>query len=86
MKKSILLVVFSILIFGCKSQSVTNANVDNKTERVIKGDWTVTNVSFPGSDYIKVNSFDLAEYSIIICNEVGFASSSAFSKKLIVSA
>ena len=53
--------MLSVLFFGCKSQSVTNTNVDNKTERVIKGDWMVTNVSFPGSDYIKVTSFDLAD-------------------------
>lgn len=53
--------MLSVLFFGCKSQSVTNTNVDNKTERVIKGNWVITNVSFPGSDYIKVTSFDLAD-------------------------
>lgn len=61
MKKSLLLLLITITMIGCKSQSVTNTNVDNKVERVIKGDWTITNVSFPGSDYIKVNSFDLAD-------------------------
>lgn len=61
MKKSILIIVFSVVLFGCKSQSVTNTNVDNKTERVIKGDWIVSKVSFPGSNYIKVTSFDLAD-------------------------
>lgn len=53
--------MLSVLFFGCKSQSVTNTNVDNKTERVIKGNWVITKVSFPGSDYIKVTSFDLAD-------------------------
>jgi hypothetical protein len=61
MKKSLLLLLITITMIGCKSQSVTNTNVDNKVERIIKGDWTVTNVSFPGSDYIKVTSFDLVD-------------------------
>lgn len=74
MKKSILIVLFSILIFGCKSQSVTNTNVDNKTERVIKGDWTITNVSFPGSDYIKVSSFDLADSKCFVGSTWKFVS------------
>jgi hypothetical protein len=74
MKKSILIVMFSILLFGCKSQSVTNTNVDNKTERIIKGDWTVTNVSFPGSDYIKVTSFDLVDSKCLVGSTWKFVS------------
>ena len=27
----------------------------------IKGNWTITSVTYPGSDYIKVNSFQLAD-------------------------
>lgn len=74
MKKSILIVLFSILIFGCKSQSVTNTNVDNKTERIIKGNWAVVNVSFPGSDYIKVTSFDLADSQCFVGSTWKFVS------------
>ncbi|MFC4740900.1 hypothetical protein ACFO3U_12935 [Flavobacterium ponti] len=74
MKKSILIMVLSVLLFGCKSQSVTNTNVDNKTERVIKGDWMVTNVSFPGSDYIKVTSFDLADSQCFVGSSWKFVS------------
>lgn len=66
--------VFSILIFGCKSQSVTNTNVDNKTERIIKGNWAVVNVSFPGSDYIKVTSFDLADSQCFVGSTWKFVS------------
>jgi hypothetical protein len=66
--------VLSVLLFGCKSQSVTNTNVDNKTERVIKGDWMVTNVSFPGSDYIKVTSFDLADSQCFVGSSWKFVS------------
>ena len=74
MKKSILILVFSVLLFGCKSQSVTNTNVDNKTERVIKGDWIITSVSFPGSDYIKVTSFDLADSQCFVGSSWKFVS------------
>jgi hypothetical protein len=74
MKKSLLLLLITISLMGCKSKSVTNTNVDNKTERVIKGDWTVTNVSFPGSDYIKVTSFDLADSKCLVGSTWKFVS------------
>ena len=61
MKKLILTLVFSVLFLSCKSKSVTNNQVDNKTERVIKGNWQITAVNYPGSDVIKVTSFDLAD-------------------------
>ena len=51
----------SLFMIGCKSKSVTNTKVDNKTERVIKGNWSITTVNYPGSEYIKVNSFDIAD-------------------------
>lgn len=74
MRKTIFILMLSVLFFGCKSQSVTNTNVDNKTERVIKGDWVVTNVSFPGSDYIKVTSFDLADSKCFVGSTWKFVS------------
>ncbi|MFT5752996.1 MAG: hypothetical protein ACI924_000201 [Flavobacterium sp.] len=74
MKKSLLLLLITISLMGCKSKSVTNTNVDNKTERVIKGDWTVTKVSFPGSDYIKVTSFDLADSKCLVGSTWKFVS------------
>jgi hypothetical protein len=61
MKKMILVMSISIFLIGCKSKSVTNTKVDNKTERVIKGNWSIANVSYPGSEFIKVNSFDIAD-------------------------
>ena len=61
MKKMILVLSISIFMIGCKSKSVTNSKVDNKTERVIKGNWSIANVSYPGSEFIKVNSFDIAD-------------------------
>ena len=61
MKKMILVLSISLFMIGCKSKSVTNSKVDNKTERVIKGNWSIANVSYPGSEFIKVNSFDIAD-------------------------
>ncbi len=62
MKKIILLIAFSVFVVGCKpKQQVTSTKVDNKSERVIKGDWTVASVTYPGSDVIKVNSFGIAD-------------------------
>jgi len=51
----------AVFIFGCKSQSVTNTKVDLKSQVSIRGDWSITAVTYPGSDYIKITSFDLAD-------------------------
>lgn len=61
MKKIILMSLFSLLIFSCKSKSVTSTKVDSKSQVAIKGNWILTSVSYPGSEYIKVNSFDIAD-------------------------
>ena len=61
MKKASLFILLAIFAIGCKSKSVTNTNVDNKSERVLKGDWIITDVTYPGSDYIKVTSFEIAD-------------------------
>ncbi|AWG21514.1 hypothetical protein FFWV33_08215 [Flavobacterium faecale] len=61
MKKLILLCAMSIMMFACKTSSVTNTKLDNKSEKAMKGNWVISSVSYPGSEYIKVNSFDLAD-------------------------
>ncbi len=62
MKKVLLLLVFAIAFVGCKpKQTVVNTKLDYKAASVIKGNWNVSNVSYPGSDYIKVTSFDIAD-------------------------
>ena len=58
--------VVAILLFACKSKSGTSAPVastklDKSSQVAIKGDWVITSVSYPGSDYIKVNSFQIAD-------------------------
>lgn len=61
MKKLIALGVLAVLLAACKSTSATNTKVDRKSQVAIKGEWVITSVNYPGSEYIKVNSFDLAD-------------------------
>jgi hypothetical protein len=50
-----------ISIVGCKSKSATSTKVDNKTERMLKGEWVITSVGTPASNFVKVNSFQIAD-------------------------
>ncbi len=61
MRKLFLLSILTLFFVSCKSKSVTNTAVDNKTERMMKGDWVISSVKYPGSEYIKVQSFNLAD-------------------------
>ncbi|WNM18977.1 lipocalin family protein [Flavobacterium capsici] len=74
MKKVILLLIFSIAFVGCKSKSVTNTKLDIKSEVAIKGNWSITSVTYPGSDVIKVTSFDLADSKCFIGSTWKFVS------------
>jgi Lipocalin-like domain len=62
MKKGLILLVLSIAFVGCKpKQVVTNTKLDMKSEVLVKGTWSISSVTYPGSDYIKVTSFDIAD-------------------------
>ncbi len=62
MKKLLLLVCFIGLIVSCKpKQTLVTTSVDRKTQVALKGSWTISSVTFAGSDYIKVNSFEVAD-------------------------
>ena len=62
MKKTVLIIVMSIFALACKpKQNVTNTKLDNKLERLMKGDWVVTSVNYVGSDVFKVTSFNIAD-------------------------
>ncbi|SHI69917.1 lipocalin family protein [Flavobacterium terrae] len=51
------------LVLSCKPKQTTVASttVDRRSQVAIKGNWTITSVSFPGSEYFKVTSFDIAD-------------------------
>lgn len=61
MKKLFLLIAMSALILSCKSKSATNTKLDSKTQVGMKGTWTISSVTYPNSNVIKVTSFDLAD-------------------------
>ena len=59
MKKTLFILLFVATFIGCKSTSTVNTKLDNKTERMLKGDWTLTSVNYPNAQYIKINSFNI---------------------------
>jgi len=54
MKKLILFGMFVLMMVSCKT-------LDTKSQTGLKGNWTISSVTYPGSDYIKVTSFDIAD-------------------------
>ncbi|KFF18200.1 lipocalin family protein [Flavobacterium hydatis] len=84
MRKIILICILAVTVFACKSASTatTSSNgaeplstkLDKSTQVAIKGNWVLTNVSYPGSEYIKVNSFDLADSKCFIGSTWNFIS------------
>lgn len=46
--------MFALLFAACSS-------LDHKSQVGLTGNWTISQVSYPNSDYIKVNSFDIAD-------------------------
>lgn len=75
--------MIATMFFACKSASSTTASteaptlskkLDKSTQVALKGNWVLTNVTYPGSDYIKVNSFDLADSKCFIGSTWSFIS------------
>ena len=70
MNKFLLVLSLSVMLLACKSSkqaaSVTSAKTDRNSQKEIKGNWQITTVSFPGSDYLKVNSFQIADSKCFI--------------------
>ena len=58
MKKIAILLLITLSLSGCKTPSVTSRKLDRKPQIAIKGSWTLSAISYPGQDYIKVNAFD----------------------------
>lgn len=62
MKRIFVLAVLSMMIVSCKpKETVASTKVDEKSQVAIKGNWTLTSVTYPGSEFIKVTSFDIAD-------------------------
>ncbi|WP_235894389.1 lipocalin family protein [Flavobacterium zepuense] len=67
MKKLLSLCMLVVLFASCGS-------LDQKAQVGIKGNWTISNVSYPGSDYIKVTSFDVADSKCFVGSSWNFIS------------
>jgi len=74
MKKIILIAITSLLVISCKTNSATSTKLDTQSEVMIKGNWKISAVNYPGSDYIKVTSFDLADSKCFIGSTWKFVS------------
>jgi hypothetical protein len=61
MKKIFLLFATAALLFACKTGSITETKLDRSAQVGMKGNWTIVSVTYPGSEYIKVNSFEIAD-------------------------
>lgn len=72
MKKSIVLLLLSVFALGCKSTQATK--LDMKSEVAVKGNWEIASVSYPGSEYIKVTSFDIADSKCFVGSTWKFVS------------
>ncbi len=69
MYRIILLFTFSVLILSCKTPAPaegTTTKTDRSIQSGLKGNWKITDVTFPGSDYFKVNSFQIADSKCFI--------------------
>lgn len=77
--------VLAILFFACKSKSgttttpvknepVASTKLDRSSQVAIKGNWVITSVTYPGSDYIKVNSFQIADSKCFVGSTWNFIS------------
>jgi len=53
--------LISFAFFSCKAPSLTNTKLDRSAQVGLKGSWVISSVTYPGSEYIKVNSFQLAD-------------------------
>ena len=68
------IVMFFLLLGLCACKSNPTTSLDKKAEVAIKGTWGITSVSYPGSDVISVNSFEIADSKCFIGSNWKFVS------------
>lgn len=61
MKKVFVLAALGLILVSCKSKSPVNTNTKVSAQVDIKGEWVISSITYPGSEFIKVNSFDIAD-------------------------
>lgn len=81
MKKLLLILVVALSVASCKTNTATK--LDNKTESGMKGNWVITSVTYPGSDVIKVNSFQIADAQCMVGSTWKFVSNNNKGEMLV---
>ena len=74
MKKILFLTAMAMVLFSCKSTSATDTKLNRGSQVAMKGNWVISSVSYPGSEYIKVNSFDIADSQCFVGSTWKFVS------------
>ncbi|RXR22554.1 lipocalin family protein [Flavobacterium stagni] len=74
MRKIFVMCLAIVMVVACKSKSATATRLDRGTQVALKGNWTLSKVVFPGSDYIKINAFDLADSKCFVGSQWKFIS------------
>lgn len=74
MKKILFLTAMALVLFSCKSTSATDTKLDKGAQVAMKGNWVISSVTYPGSEYIKVNSFDIADSQCFVGSTWKFVS------------
>lgn len=75
MKKLMLFLGVLLSLSGCKvKDAAASPAVDRKAQVAIKGNWTLTSVSYPGKEVIKVSAFQIADTQCFEGSEWSFVS------------
>ncbi len=75
MKKIVLSIAFAALLASCKTSApAAKTTVAGKSDRAIKGNWTIKSVTYTGSEFIKIVSFDLADAQCFVGSTWNFIS------------
>jgi len=64
----------ALVLFSCKSTSATDTKLDKGAQVAMKGNWVISSVTYPGSEYIKVNSFEIADSQCFVGSTWKFVS------------
>ena len=74
MKKILFLTAMALVLFSCKSTSATDTKLDKGAQVAMKGNWVISSVTYPGSEYIKLNSFEIADSQCFVGSTWKFVS------------
>lgn len=68
MKKVLTIGLMALFVVSCKP------TMDSKSQVGLKGNWTLTKVDHIGGDFVKVNSFDIADTKCFVGSQWKFVS------------